>query len=114
MVAIRPAATISRMIVQQRTAEIGFEQTSDVGEILRQDRLIEAELFPQLGNSRRIGRNPALGEQQFGGIARHDMNNEEDDRDHGPDQGERNSNSCQRVAEHRFQPTATSSKVVPE
>ena len=69
------------MIVEQRTAEIAFQQTADIAEILRQDRPVEAELLAQFHHRGGIRRDAALGEQQFGRIAGDEVNDQEDERD---------------------------------
>ena len=58
---------------------------SEVVDVLGEHGTIEAELFVQFGNGRRIGCDPALREQQFGGIAGHEADGEEHDRGDGPD-----------------------------
>ncbi len=55
--------------VLQRSAEITGEHVSEVVDVLGENGTIEAELFVQFGNGRRIWCDPALREQRFGGIA---------------------------------------------
>ena len=90
------------MIVEQRRAEITLEKATNMADILREDRPIETELFPQFNDRGGIRRDTALGEQEFGGIARDEMNDKEDERDDRPDQPERDCDPRQRIAEHRF------------
>ena len=72
-----------------------------MADILREDRPIEAELFAQFDDRGGIRRDTALREQEFGGIAGDEVNDQEDERDDGPDEPERDGDPRQRIAEHR-------------
>ncbi len=69
-----------RIVVDQRAAEIEPHQAGREIAVLRQDRPVEAEARAQLGDRGRIGHRAAARQQQFGRIARHQMQHEEDDR----------------------------------
>jgi hypothetical protein len=77
------------IIVDERGAEIAPEQTGEEAAILRQDRPVEAELVSEFGDCGGVGRDPTGREQEFGRVARHNMQRHEHDRGDDPGQEQR-------------------------
>ncbi len=85
------------MIVLQRGAEVARGERAEIGAVLAEQRPVEPEPGAQLGDRRGIGRDAALGQQQLGGIARDQVDDQEDDGRHHPDQGERDADAPEGV-----------------
>jgi hypothetical protein len=77
-----------RRAVAKRRAEVASDEAEHGIRVAGEDRLIETELAPEVGDGLRVRRGALLGEEKFRGIARDEVDGEEDEGGDRPDQEE--------------------------